>query len=61
MQNNPLMNELWESITLFINEVMTFTSIIDYYKGSDFCQGLMFGTHGARLIIMGGKQLLALH
>lgn len=60
MQNNKQMNDMWESIMLFVNEVMTFSSIIDYYQGSDFCQGLMFGTHGARLIIAGGKQLLSM-
>lgn len=60
MQNNQEMTEMWESVMLFINEVMTFTAIVDNYDASDFCQGMMFGSHGARLILAAGKQMLSM-
>ena len=36
-QNNAMMTDMWDTIMLFINQVMTFISIIDNYKATDFC------------------------
>lgn len=58
MSNNEGMKDMWDGIMLFVNEVAAFQAIIDNYSGSDFCQGVQFGVHGARLVIAGGKHML---
>ena len=37
MQNNKQLTQFWDSIMLFANNVMTFTSIGQNYDASDFC------------------------
>lgn len=59
MAGNPQVEEVWQGVMLFVEEISAFQAIMDGYTGSDFCQGIQFGIHGARLIIAAGKHMVS--
>jgi len=41
-----------ELVEMFQNHLSHLTSVFDDYQGDDYCAGLIFGKHGARILTM---------
>ena len=54
---NKEIERLWETVTLYINTLVTLEAAHVGYAGSEFCSGMLFGIHGSRLLIHMGKEL----
>jgi hypothetical protein len=55
---NEKIKEMYDGVMIFVDEIAYFNAISESYQGSDFCQGIMFGIHGSRLLIAAGEHML---
>lgn len=50
MGSDNNLNQVFESIDIFLNNLSTMLSVFQGYDGGDFCAGLYFGKSGAGML-----------
>ena len=59
MVDNEYLTTIFDTIDLVMNTIFSFIAIFEGYKGSEFCQGLLFGVTGSNVILAIGRELLS--
>ena len=60
LMNDDSVNTMLEIIQTFLDELFKIQGATFNYTGSEFCAGVLYGIHGARIIIQVGHKMVTM-